>query len=344
MLKKWLPIIMALFVTGSFVLNNAQAQENFTAEEFPYKEMTIQVMPEFDYPEEWKGDKPSLLSAFYGTITNESGRDFKGELEFPLPVQDVEFSVYLVAEFPADNKPEVQRPYKLDKDKGLLKWEPAEGIKKGESYQFVIEYYSSPFTVSGAEKQFDFSYTPPAMIDRLNIIVFNPLNAKGFKLNQQADNVSDSDYGQELHHFQYSDAKKGDSFSYSASYIKEGNNSTLSVISKQNPPNDDNHSGLNESGQTAQNGSGSSPIIGTAGAVIIGISIIIAAAFVSLGLKGNAANRPTQRNQRKAPAKKGSSPASNIRDIAEEKKQLRNKLLAGKIDEKTYEEKMKKLI
>ncbi|KKK33222.1 hypothetical protein WQ57_25205 [Mesobacillus campisalis] len=347
MLKKWLSIIMAFFISASFVLNSAQAQERFVAENFPYKEMTIQVMPEFDYPENWKGDKPSLLSAFYGTITNESGQDFKGELEFPVPAEDGNFSVYLVAEFPAEDKPEIQRPHKVDKEKGVLTWQPAEGIKKGQSYQFVIEYYSSPFMVSGAEKEFEFSYNPPAGIDQLNIIVFTPVKAEAFKLNQQADNISKSDYGQELHYFQYSNVKKDKPVSYTASYIKDGHESTLSLISKQNPPNDENHNGSSEGEPELRNSSGTpgtSPIIGTAGAIIIGISVIIAGAFIYYGLMGKAPNTNAQNNRSKTPARKASYVAPKARDIAEEKKQLRNKLLTGKIDEKTYEEKMRKLI
>jgi len=341
MVKKWLVAIVVVLIGGSFIFNNVQAEEKFVAEDFPYTELSIQVMPEFDYPEGWAEEKPSLLNAFYGTITNKSGQDFKGELEFPAPLDDKDFKVYLVAEFPGENQSEVQRPYKLNKEKGTLTWSPTEAIKKDGTYQFVIEYYSNPITVNGAEKNFNYQFTPETNIEKLDIIFYNPMNAKNFKLEPAAQNISATDYGQELHLYQFTDVKKGQALDYSTAYTKEGNESTLSIISKL-PPEDDNHTEA-ATEQVANNGSDERPIIGTAGAVIIGISIIIAGAFVFLGLKGSKAN-----SDRKLHSKLGKknriTSAKPVKNLDGEKKQLRNKLINGKIDEKTYEEKMKKLI
>ncbi len=344
MVKKWLAAIIVVLFGGSFIFNNVQAEEKFDAEKFPYTELSIQVMPEFDYPEGWAQEKPSMLNAFYGTITNKSGQDFKGELEFPVPLDDKDFQVYLVAEFPGENQSEVQRPYKLNKEKGTLTWAPAETIKKDGTYQFVIEYYSNPITVNGGEKSFNYQFTPETAIEKLDIIFYNPMNAENFKLEPAAQNISITDYGQELHLSQFTDVKKGEALDYSTIYTKEGNESTLSIISKL-PPEDENHSGVTATEQVATNGSGDRPIIGTAGAIIIGISIIIAGVFVYFGLKGAKSNS-SSKSRIDSKKRKITSPTAtaSVKSLDEEKKQLRNKLMKGKIDEKTYEEKMKKLI
>jgi hypothetical protein len=339
MVKKWLTAIMAVFFCGGFIFTIVEAEDKFNAEDFPYTELSVQVMPEFDYPEGWSEEKPSLLNAYYGTITNKSGQDFKGALEFPVPLDDKDFKVYLVAEFPADNQSEVQRSFKLNKENGTLSWEPTETIKKDDTYEFVIEYYSNPIAVKDNAKNFDYRFTPEADIEKLDIVFYNPMNSENFTLEPAAQNISATDYGQELHFYQYANVKKGEAVQYATTYEKEGNESTLSIISKL-PPED-----KNQSGETATNpsGTGQQPIIGIAAAIIIGISIIIAGAFVFFAIKGTKSN-PNQKIRSKSSKKRVPSTTNSIKSIDDEKKQLRNKLINGKIDEKTYEEKMKKLI
>lgn len=347
MLKKWLSMIMAVIIGGSISIHHAQAEGVYRAEDFPYKELTIQVMPEFDYPEGWPEDKPSLLNAFYGTITNNSGQDFSGELEFPVPLSDKDFQVYLVAEFPSDNQSEVQRPYELNKATNTLVWKPAEAIKQGSSYQFVIEYYSNPIAISSTEKKFDFQFTPEANIEKLDIIFYKPMNSTEFALDPKAQNVTGTDYGQDLHLFQYTDVIKGKTVSYSTTYEKEENESTLSIISKQIPQ-DGNQTEISATEQVASNGlyiDKNQPIISTAGAIIIGISICIAGVFVFFGLRGAKQSKYSTNQKKSHPSMRGARTSSaRIKSLDEEKKLLRNKLLNGKIDEKTYEERMKKLI
>lgn len=345
MFKKWMAIILTFTFSSWVVLNNAQAAEAFEAEKFPYTEMQIQLMPEFDYPDNWPKDEPSLLVGYYGKIVNESGKDFSGTLEFPLPVKDRNFSVYLIAEFPEDNKPEVQRPFKIDKEKGVVTWEPGTPIKSKASYNFVIEYYANPFSTKGADKQFDFEFIPAADIEKLDVIVYNPLESKEFSLEPAPLSKTKSEYGQELNHYQYTKVKSGKAVSYTASYKKEGNESSLSIIGKMNPPNDEDHNGTAAAGQTGKNGTGSTerPIIDTAGASIIGVSIVIAALLIFFGIRGShksAAVRQPKKHQSKN--LKAVEPKSGA--VTDEKKKLRSMLLNGKIDQKSYEEKMKKLI
>lgn len=349
MLKKFLLLLLSIAFAGSFVLNKAQAEEVFESEKFHYKEMQIQIMPEFDYPENWPKNEPSLLVGYYGTVVNKSGKDFSGSLQFPLPVKDKEFSVYLIAEFPEDNKPEVQRPYKVDEKSGVVTWEPGKPIKKDESYNFVIEYYANPFQVEDANKKFNFEFIPQAEIEKLDVVIYSPLDSKDVKIEPAPQTTSESEYGQKLNHYQYTKVKKGDAVSYSASYSKEGNESALSIISKMNPPNDEAHSGtatdqVMKNGNTSNEKSSSEkPIIDAAGASIIGGSIVIAAGFIFWGMRGNRKTLAV----RKTPQgikKKSKNDGSNSSVTGDEKKKLRSMLLNGKIDQQTYEEKMKKLI
>ena len=177
--------LLALFVIGSFlsslVIPRASAETVFQAEKFPFKEMQIQVMPEFDYPEDWSRDTPSLLVGQYGTITNKSGQDYDGKIEIPVPAKDKGFQAYLVAEFPEENKPEVQRPFDVDKEKGIITWKPAKSIKNNETYKYVIEYYTQTIDVKD-NKSFTYELTNNAEIDQLDVIFYAPMNAKEIKL------------------------------------------------------------------------------------------------------------------------------------------------------------------
>ncbi len=341
-MKKWVILVFVILFGTNFGIWEANAEGGFKAEKFEYKEMQIQIMPEFDYPENWPKDEPSLLVGYYGTVINKSGTDFNGTIELPLPMKDKDFSVYLVAEFPDANKPEVQRPYKLDRNKGVLTWDPGTAIKKDEEYRFVVEYYVNPFSMKGADKSFSFQYTPQAETEKLDVIIYNPLNAKDFNIEPKTQNISKSEYGQELYHYQYTNAEKGKPLKYTASYKKEGNESSLSIISKMNPPSDENH-GETATKQVAKN-NGERPLINTSGAIIIGVSIIIAGIFIFLGLTFGRKSAPRKSVQKKSVKNHGSREKKAAGNAASEKKKLRIQLLNGKIDQKTYEEKIKKLM
>jgi len=354
MLKRFLVamVTVAVFLSG-FTIKNAKAEGVFQTEQFPYKELQIQVMPEFDYPDNWPKDQPSLLVGQYGTIVNKSGTDFDGKIEIPVPAKEKGFQIYLVAEFPSEDKPEVQRPYDVDKEKGMVSWKPQKPIKNNESYRFVVEYYSNPINVKDT-KSFSYSFKNQADADLMDVIFYAPINAKEIQLNPKPQNSSKSEYGEPIYYYSYKKVKKGNSVNYKVSYKKKDNESTLAAIDKKQPPNDTTHSGVKGGGtatdqilnssKSSENSKEKQPFIGNAGAVIIGISLIIAAAFVYFGLTGrnrvNARNLTVSKKKSKSPAPKKPSKLAN----ENEKKELRKKLLNGKIDQETYEEEMKKLI
>jgi hypothetical protein len=345
--KKLLALFVIASVLSSFTISKAKADTVFQPEKFPLKEMQVQVMPEFDYPDGWSRNEPSLLVGQYGTITNKSGQDYSGKIEIPVPAKDKGFQINLVAEFPDENKPEVQRPFEVDKENGIVSWKPQKAIKNNQTYKFVIEYYTRAIAVKD-KKSFTYQFTNRTAIDQLNVIFYAPMNAKEIQLEPKAQNNEKSEYGEELYYYQYKNVKAGGDLKYSFTYKKDGTESTMEAINKQQTSNDETHSGVNKSSATDQvlkntTGSQQQPIISTGGATIIGIAIIFAGIFVFLGLKGNpkkiTKNPKTVKRQQKPTIKK-----ENKSSNAEDKKELRKKLLSGKIDQETYEDEMKKLI
>lgn len=345
MRKKLLALFVITTFLSSFVIKNANAETPFQAEKFPYQDMQIQVMPEFDYPADWPKDTPSLLVGQYGTFTNKSGQDYSGNIEIPVPEKDKNFKVNLVAEFPDVNKSEVQRPYDVNKDKGTISWKPDKAIKNGDTYRYVIEYYTNSINVSD-QKKFNYQFTNQADIGTLDVVFYAPMNAKNVALEPKSQNTSKSDYGEDLYYYEYKNVKPGSTQNYSFTYTKKGNESSLSVINKKQPPNDANHSGVSGN-STSSNSTDNSkqPIIGIGGASIIGIAIVIAGLLIFFGWRGRIpkASSLTSNKAKKQPSKPTNKKIDKLAN-SEEKKELRKKLLNGKIDQETYEEEMKKLI
>jgi hypothetical protein len=307
--------------------------------------MQIQVMPEFDYPADWPKDTPSVLVGQYGTFTNKSGQDYSGNIEIPVPAKDKNFEVNLVAEFPDVNKSEVQRPFEVNKDKGTISWKPGKAIKNGDTYRYVIEYYTNSINVSD-QKSFNYQFTNQADIGTLDVVFYAPMNAKNIALTPKAQSTSKSDYKEDLYYYEYKNVKPGNTVNYSFTYTKKDNVSSLSVINKEQPPKDSTHSGVNGNTTTSNTDKSKQPIIGIGGASIIGIAIIIAGLFIFFGLRGRmrkTSSLTSNKSTKKQPGKPTSKKIDKLAN-AEEKKELRKKLLNGKIDQETYEEEMKKLL
>lgn len=345
--KKLLALFVITSFLSSFIIPSAGAETAFQADKFPYSEMQIQVMPEFDYPENWPKDTPSLLVGQYGTFTNKSGQDFDDKIEIAIPANEKGFEAYLVAEFPEENQPEVQRPFDVDKEKGVITWKPSKAIKNNESYRFVVEYYTSSVEVKDT-RSFTYEYSNPADIETLDVIFYAPMEATDVTLEPKASNNTKSDYGEELYYYQYKKVKAGETNKYSFSYKKNGFESTIDAINAQNPPYDENHTGVNGTAtdQISNGGSSDRPIIGIGGASVIGIAIIIAGVFVYFGLKGRAQSTGKASNSKrnKEPVRNQPVKKERVSIDQDEKKELRKKLLTGKIDQETYDEEMKKLI
>lgn len=194
MLKKLSALFMIAVFISSLSFKTADAEAPFQADKFPYEQMQVQVMPEFDYPADWPKNTPSLLIGMYGTFTNKSGQDFDEKIQIPVPAKEKNFEVNFVAEFPVVNKPEVERPYDIDKQKGVISWTPGSPIKKNAAYRYVIEYYTNP--IAGKRvKNFTYQFTNQASITTFDVIYYAPMNAKNIQLQPPAQDTAKSDYG-----------------------------------------------------------------------------------------------------------------------------------------------------
>lgn len=346
MLKKLSAFFLMITLFSTVSLTYARAETPFQAAQFPYKDMQIQVMPEFDYPDNWPKNTPSLLVGLYGTITNKTGRDYDGKVELPVPSKEKNFQLYLVAEFPETNKPEVQRPYDVDNEKEVVSWKPAAPIKNNQTYRFVIEYYVNSINVKD-QKSFTYKFANQSDIETLDVIFYAPMNAQNINLEPNAQNNAKNEYGEELFYYQYKNVKKGNSLNYSFTYKKDDNNSTLTAINNQEKQNKTSKKNGSDTDQ-AINGSGERPIITLGGASIIGFAIIVAGMFVFFGLKGGPNSQKgsskAKRKSKNAASRKQGGKRETKTSQTDEKKELRKRLLNGKIDQETYEEEMKKLI
>lgn len=339
-------IITLLIINLTFVFQSVQAEENFQSEHFPYSEIQIQVMPEFDNPAGWDEEQPSLLVGYYGTLVNKSGNDYDGVLEFPLPLDSTGFELYLVAEFQEENQPEVQLNYEINTEKGVISWKPTKPISKDESYQFVVEYYANPFMIA-EQKSFTYSFEAKSVFEKVDILFLAPFNSEDFSINKEAVNISKSEYGEQIYQYEYTNVEPGNVLDFLVTYKKEDNSTTLSEINSGQIPNDETHAGVQEGSfatdQSQQNKSANPhPLIDPIGATIIGVSIIIAGLLVYLGLKKSSNQRS---NPEQSVKKKNSQNLEDHTkaDKAEKKKQLRQLLIQNKIDQKTYDEEIKKL-
>lgn len=345
-------LITFLFLTMMLVYMFAQnlvlaAEPASNPQQLSYKALQVQIMPEFDYPDDWPKDKPSLLIGNYGTLVNKAGKDYSGDIQLLVPAKEANFELYMVAEFPKADQPEVQRPYKLDKEKGIVSWKPANPIKAGQEYRFVVEYYYNPIKVSD-KKSFTYTFSTQENAEITDLIFYAPIGSKDFSISPKAMNQTKSDFGEALYHYQYKQLKPGEQKTFQVAYTKADNKSSLSVI-QTNMPKDSNHSGVSGNagnGQTPSPASAAAPksIIDATAALIIGISLIIMGALIYLGLRGRPGAAEVTANgagsaTAGARAKKGHKKDS----IEERKKNLRKMLINGEIDEKTYQTRISNL-
>lgn len=302
----------------------------YQPEMFPYQSLLIQLSPEHDYPEEWPENQPSLLVAYYGTMVNKTGQQYNGEIELKAPVNDNNFQIHLLAEFPVSDQPEVERPYRIDKENGVIAWKPVDPIGPDEEYRFVIEYFYNPIQVKET-KSFSFQYQVEGGAEVADIIISSPVGAEDISVNQQPTNSMISDFGEEIYHYQYKPLEAGKTLAYEVAYVKADHESTLSKLEKM--PNDVNHTGLAQTEPASA--ASSAPFLNTAGAAIIGVSFIIMGVIIAYGLRGRSIALNASNISAAVSRKKDSD--------GQEIKQLRRLYLAGEIDEKTYNEQSMRL-
>lgn len=331
-LLRYIIVSLAVFIVLAFQTWNVAAQVDRTGAELPYKEIVIQLMPEYVNPNGWTEEGPVLLYGQHGFFLNEGEDVYEGNITVDAPVNEESLYIALVGRF--DDQGQVEElDYTIDEEAGTIVWTPEGGIAPGEEYRYVIEYYYAPF--SGDElREFSFAFIVDRDTEHMTVLFFEPFGAENITLSEDAERVTDM-FGVPVHAFEFEDVSAGEVFAIDVSYTKDNDISTLEALESQSPPNDDTHAGIG--GNPANPGGGNNPIISTENAVMISISIIIAGLLVFFGLR-------TYRQQPAAQPEKGKfqKQAAKV-DIQAEKKILRQQFMNGEIDEKTYRNRMVKL-
>lgn len=312
----------------------AGGTEQFSTDEFPYRELFVHVMPEFAIPSDTTVDSPFVLIGYHGTLVNKSGEQYSGEIEIPVPVNFSNFKLGFFAEYTDQEEEKIELDYEIDKEKGIVTWQPSKPIEKDGSYQFVIEFYYTPIEV-GENKTFSYSFEPYTDTDKANIVIYKPFGAENFLIVPATEHATTNAFGVEMFGYQYNSLKKGDKKDFQVTYLKEDNETTMDKINNMQAPNDEIHSGFQNDGNVQERVA--QPLISNNGAIIIGISIVVAGILLMLGLRffqNDSDNNEIQikkENDRITP------------EIDEEKKKLRKIYADGAIDKKEYMEKLNRL-
>ncbi|MCE7792819.1 hypothetical protein K8O68_10370 [Salipaludibacillus sp. CUR1] len=289
-----------------------------------YKELVVQVMPQYAEPEGWEQGEPAVLVGQHGVLTNESDEEFEGEIRIAVPVNEPSFELSLVGYFNEDNTV-TDVDASLDEETGELVWSPGENLQEGDTYRYVIEYFFAPIA-EGEHKQFSYSYELGLPAETFNLLFVEPYGAENFTLSEEPDRETEM-LGGPVHAFDSEPAEPGTSFDLEVSYDKEDTMTTLEALESQTPPDDDVHAQFRDDAAPEAAGTGSSPLIDTESAVMISLSIIIAGIFVFFGLRSRG---------KTAPPPAHTKTRSKSKPEETDTKALRQKLIRGEIDEETY--------
>lgn len=290
-----------------------------------YKELLIQLMPEYVTPTGWDEEGPAVLYGQHGLFVNEEDEPYDGTFSVSIPVDDPTFQLALVGHF--DGEGIVEEEYTVNEETKTVEWKPKEPVQPGEEYRFVVEYYYGPLS-SEVNKQFTFEQQLDAHVENFSVLFFEPFEAENVQLSAEPNRVMDM-YGTPVHLFEKTNMAKGETFQLNISYDKESDITTIEALEMQ-MPDDAIHQGMGE-------GSNSGALMSNESVVMLSISIIVAGLFLYLGLRNRRAKESIDNQvvEEKKVSKKGRK-----FDVETEKKRLRQQFVDGQIDEETYRKKM----
>lgn len=328
---KFFTVVLAAVTLFSFhclTINDVKANESEKHQ--PYKELSIQLMPEYVTPTDWPEGEPAVLYGEHGLFVNEEEEPFEGSFSVNIPLDDPTFSLSIVAQILEEDS--IDEEYTINEDEQKVVWTPKNPIEPGEEYRYVVEYYYSPFE-SKENKAFTYEQVVDRDVENMSFLFFEPVEAENLQLSIEPQNVLDM-FGTPVHEYEFADVKAGEKFELDISYEKDSEITTAEALEQQTPPDDDVHQGLGMDDNANEGGSGG--LISNEGAVMISISIIIAGLFIFFGLKNK--EKKVQDDKPKP-----SKPKKPKKSNAEAKKQLRQQLVNGDIDEQTYKKRLSKL-
>lgn len=276
-----------------------------------------QVMPEYDTQD--------VLVIYAINYSNQSGKDYNGEVRFAVPKGT---SNNIVLENTSGSKGNDSHiPVKVE-DKGEyaeLVWNPTQSIKANESYPIHLEYYFNPLPGTG-KKEFTYRLFPSADIGQVQVNVYQPLKATEFQMEPVGNLVKKDSEGFNIYSLNPASLKKGQNFDVKISYTKTDSEPSLKPPSATQQA----ASGSTESGSLSSMAV-MLPMVGMLGLVIL------------IGIKSfrtrSVDETPTRRPQKSIQSNPVQIPlAKQESSFAQEKRKLRQKLLDGEINEEMYRE------
>ncbi|MCD1261051.1 hypothetical protein B5M42_019795 [Paenibacillus athensensis] len=352
MWKKYAGLVPALLLLlqAALALTPATAA---AADTQPLKlsQLEVQVMPEFVAPEDWPAEKPCLLTGIYGLLVNTGTAAYDGEIAVPVQASP-DLSIHLVAELSESQDPTTQLAYELKDNKVV--WKPAKALEPGQSYSFVVEYYSNPFTLKEKEHAFEFELQAAYDTDEAQLFVFKPADTIGFELSAQGEASFTSELGQEVYPFKLGALRSGQASKLSVKYLKDNMETVLAKHTRQAQQDQEAAASGGQTGQAAGTAAGAGTAVvdtgplGTTDAAagkpdaskdswIIGGAIIIFGLFVFLGLRSYRA--PLAARTTAAQEAEAQTQSAKRR---EQINALRRKLLADELNEEAYKAARKK--
>jgi len=225
----------------------AEENNKFPIEQFLYEELSIQVMPEFTTPEGWTIGQPAVLIGYHGKLINQTGQSYSGAIEIPIPTKEENLTIGYLAQYPKQGDELIELEAEMNREMGIIRWQPTKPIEKGQSYEFIIEYYFIPQKDEGLTT-FSYSFIPETKIEKANILIYQPYGASEFKIRPFTDYRSTNDYGVPIYIYQYENLAQDQKKEFKISYVKEGTATTLDYIHQMqygvNTQNEDQGDGL----------------------------------------------------------------------------------------------------
>lgn len=197
------------------------------------EELSIQIMPEYSFhPEDKKKDRPSLLVGYQGALLNQSATPQKGQIEIPLPMKAKGFKIGYVADYNRDQTEMNEIEYEIDKDRQTISWMTSEEVQPGELYKFVIEFYTNQIKIDKYTKKLTYTFESFVDIGMVRILFLEPLKTDSFRLTPAADSHQENGYGMNMFIYQNQGMKINDKKEMTLEYKRDETKTTMDIMNE----------------------------------------------------------------------------------------------------------------
>lgn len=227
-----------MIISSLFIFRQGYLAVQPEDSELTYKELVLQVMPQYVEPDEWEEGNPAVLVGQHGIFTYQGETSFVGEFRVLVSHKEPAIKLSLVGNL--DEKGIVHEvDAELDEETGHLIWEPDTKLEQGDEYRFVIEYYYDPYEEADIY-QFYYNYELELPAETMSLLIFEPFGAEYFTISEEADQATEM-FVVLGHACDKEDAEVGTRYTLNISYEKEDSLTTLEAMETQTPPDDDVH-------------------------------------------------------------------------------------------------------